>query len=600
MDLSSLTDVVFSLTRPVLGNKKIELINAIKSDIPAVEADENRLRQIMHNLIGNGVKFTESGFIKVSAERGRNYLTIKVEDTGIGIPQEKWDRVFDSFEQGDGSLARMHGGTGLGLAITRQLIALHGGEIWLESVVDEGSTFIFKLPIARGTPTVMAPPRRVLPKLLSTPLPSTNLRDNDLLLDPAPGQFRILIVDDEPINRKVLSHYLQPWGYPIVQASSGHEALEILEKNKIDMILLDIMMPRMSGFDVCRRVRDNHPVHELPIIFLTAKNQVADLAHGFAAGANDYITKPISKHELLSRVRTHLLILDTNRILELKVRERTRELETRNVEILRRQDQLIVQEKMASLGAMTAGVAHEIKNPLNFINNFAELSDNMLIELKESLFAPNVQLAPGLLEDVEENIEDLQKNLKIINEHGKRANQIIQGMMDIASGETVTKRATELNALVEKFAKLAWHGMRAKNIGFNVRLHTEYEPEIGELVVSPRSLSRVVVNLVNNALEATLEKRNRQPDGYRPEVQIQTRRTEDSIELIIRDNGIGISADKIANIYHPFFTAKTGAGHVGLGLYISYDIVVREHHGQIHVTSEEGQYTQCLITFPLT
>ncbi len=599
VDLRSLTDVVFSLSRPLLGKKKIELINAVGTEIPPVEADENRLRQIMHNLIGNAVKFTEVGYIKVSAEQIQNSLNIRVEDTGIGIPEEKQELVFDSFEQGDGSLARMHGGTGLGLAITRQLIALHGGEISVESTPGLGSAFVFKLPIAEGTPTVMAPPRRVLPKLIAAPVPLESLQKNESLLDPIPGNFRILIVDDEPINRKVLNHYLQPWGYPILEASSGPEALEILEQVGVDMILLDIMMPRMSGFEVCRRVREKQPVHELPIIFLTAKNQVADLAHGFAAGANDYITKPISKYELLSRVRTHLHILDTNRLLEQKVKERTQELETRNAEILRRQDQLIVQEKMASLGALTAGVAHEIKNPLNFVNNFAELSDAILVDLKASLLEPHLNLPSELREEVEETVDDLQKNLKIINEHGKRANQIVQGMMEIVSGETDLKRSTDLNALVEKFAKLAWHGMRAKNPGFNIRIHTKYDPEIGRLLVSPRSLSRVVVNLVNNALEAILERCKKGDAKFDAQVIIQTRRLEHGVEILIRDNGVGIASNKLDQIYYPFFTTKTGKGHVGLGLYISYDMIVREHAGAIKVLSKEGEWTECLVSFPI-
>ncbi|HEY9602501.1 MAG TPA: SpoIIE family protein phosphatase, partial [Allocoleopsis sp.] len=246
-------------------------------------------------------------------------LAISVSDTGIGIPDDKLDRVFESFEQADGTIARQYGGTGLGLAITKKLVELHGGEIAVESTVGDGSRFTFTLPLSVGDEVEIG--RRgdgetgrrgdeetgrrgdgEMGKLWS--LGRTSI---DLQPLPSNGSVKILIVDDEPVNRQVFTNYLSLHNYSITQASSGSEALAILESGfKPDLILLDVMMPRLTGYEVTRKIRETWQAIELPIVLLSAKNQVADLVAGLEAGANDYLVKPISKDELLARIKTHL------------------------------------------------------------------------------------------------------------------------------------------------------------------------------------------------------------------------------------------------------------------------------------------------------
>ncbi len=324
VDIHALTDVVLTLSRPLLGEKSLVLTNAVPNDLPACEADEDRLQQILHNLVGNAIKFTDRGSVVVSAEEEDGHLRIKVCDTGIGIAQDKFNTIFEFFEQVHGTEARAYSGTGLGLAVSKQLVELHGGKIEVQSTLDEGSTFSFTLPIS----SAQARPAIVVNESVARLDLAPAITNNGSLDNAHEHRFRLLIVDDEPINRQVLLNHLSRRNYHLVEAQSGQEALDIIAQSEpFDLILLDIMMPRISGYEVCKKIRETFPVNDLPVIFLTAKNQVADLVQSFAVGANDYLSKPVSKHELLTRVETHLRLLDINRNLESKVKERTAELE---------------------------------------------------------------------------------------------------------------------------------------------------------------------------------------------------------------------------------------------------------------------------------
>jgi two-component system, sensor histidine kinase ChiS len=353
IDLHSITNVVLCLSQPTIAHKNLSLINAIPVDLPPVEADENRLQQILYNLIGNAIKFTSSGSITVSAEvidpplppliRGENnaeisplktgnfstpvpplprgargdqtpelrggeksYIAIAVSDTGIGIAEDKFDQIFGSFQQAEGSISRQYGGTGLGLTVTKQLVELHGGKISVQSTLGKGSQFTFTLPIAQETVATnssnMALKESIITDLITSAIAPT-LPQND----PDIKQIKVLVVDDEPINIQVILNNLSLHNYAIFQANNGGEVLRLLDEGlKPDIILLDVMMPKMSGYEVTQKIRDRFNATELPIILLTAKTQIQDIVTGLNMGANDYLTKPISKDELLARLRTHL------------------------------------------------------------------------------------------------------------------------------------------------------------------------------------------------------------------------------------------------------------------------------------------------------
>ncbi|WP_228042668.1 MULTISPECIES: response regulator [unclassified Tychonema] len=347
--IREIVDIVMTLSQPLIGTKKLQLINSVSPDIPLVDADENRVQQILYNLIGNAIKFTDTGTIEISAnaislnlpdfcEREssvtsqlqslivRSKLQITVSDSGIGIAEDKLESIFEVFEQADGSTAREYGGSGLGLAITKQLVELHGGEINVSSELGVGSQFTFSLPVSQNQYI----DNQQLPETVLNCLVSTTNQHNLITNEAAEISFnnnsciearcrqenslvKILIVDDEPVNIQVLVNNLLRENYAIAEASSGKEALALVDTGyKPDLILLDIMMPRMTGYEVCEKIREKFTAIEVPIVMLTAQNQVSDLVQGFNAGANDFLTKPFVKDELLARIKTHIRLAKIN------------------------------------------------------------------------------------------------------------------------------------------------------------------------------------------------------------------------------------------------------------------------------------------------
>ena len=307
IDLHSLVEVVIKISKPLLSGKNLFLLNNIPKDTFYVLGDENRLQQIFHNLIGNAIKFTEKGFIEVNAIFLKEEVEIVIADTGIGIPEDKIDSIFNYFEQIDASTEREFGGTGLGLSITKQLVELHNGQIRVESELGKGSRFYFTLPIARD----------YILEQLNIPVTNVVERPHDFNFLNGKhhhGTYKILIVDDEPVNHQVLINYLSAEDFEITSVLNGLDALSKINEAKFDLVLLDVMMPKISGYEVCKRIREKFLPNELPVIMITAKDQVGDLVEGFSYGANDYIKKPFTKNEFLARLKTHLNLLKINNV----------------------------------------------------------------------------------------------------------------------------------------------------------------------------------------------------------------------------------------------------------------------------------------------
>ncbi|MEM7214497.1 MAG: 7TM diverse intracellular signaling domain-containing protein [Pseudomonadota bacterium] len=316
VDLNVASDVVVTLFQPLVSNRPVELLNNIPDELPFVMADETRLQQILSNVIGNAIKFTDEGEVTITAYERGGEIIVEVSDTGIGIAEEDQDRIFESFEQAEGSAVRQRGGTGLGLSVTKQLVELQGGEVSVSSKPNEGSTFTFTLPQATEESLQDANSRK------GSILPEGDRGANDnkpevfdsgkLVLTKGSGA-RVLIVDDEPVNQQVLANHLSLADYSVSQAMDGAEALRMLDSGeRFDLILLDVMMPHMSGYEVCEKIRQTHLANQLPVIMVTAKTQNDDLVTGLSVGANDYIGKPVSKQELLARIKTHLNLLNIN------------------------------------------------------------------------------------------------------------------------------------------------------------------------------------------------------------------------------------------------------------------------------------------------
>ncbi|HON77434.1 MAG TPA: SpoIIE family protein phosphatase, partial [Spirochaetota bacterium] len=323
VDIYQIARIVISLLKTMITGKDIELINEIPENIPLVYADENRVQQILYNLIGNAIKFTDHGSIRVQAKKittvtNKDMVVISISDTGIGIPREKFAEIFKSFEQLEESLSREHGGTGLGLSISKQLIELQGGTIGVDSTVGKGSVFTFSLPAAHAkylndtqipaSPVIQSDLKKEW-DITHTPF-SYRAQPSSLHSDDVNDTtYTILAVDDEPINLQVLENLLSGKRYRFHKAVNGHEALEFYNNHQeTDLILLDVMMPRMSGYEVCKTLRKQKKIYELPILMLTAKNQVHDIVTGFKSGANDYLQKPFDRNELMARIDTLLTL----------------------------------------------------------------------------------------------------------------------------------------------------------------------------------------------------------------------------------------------------------------------------------------------------
>jgi signal transduction histidine kinase len=291
--------------------------------------------------------------------------------------------------------------------------------------------------------------------------------------------------------------------------------------------------------------------------------------------------------------------------LEQRVEERTRELQEKNEELGRAmkqlrdtQKQLVVQERLASLGTLTAGIAHELKNPLNFVNNFAEISSRLTDELTASLDSQRSLLDAAVLEEVDEVLTELRRNMSKIREHGNRSNQIINGMLLHARESSGQRELADLHEVLKKGIHLGYHGSRAKAPGFELSIQTDFDPQVSKVELVVPEILRVLVNVVDNACYSMQQKKRALGDTFAPRLDVRTRDKGERVEVRLRDNGTGIPNALIDKVFNPFLTTKPAGVGTGLGLSISHDIIVGYHHGDIRLESVEGEFTELTIELP--
>jgi signal transduction histidine kinase len=540
IDLKTIADAVIILSKSLIKGRDLALINDIDSSFPAITADENRIQQILHNLIGNAVKFTDRGYVRISAKVAGDMAAVSIEDTGIGISADKFSGIFESFEQADGSTEREYGGTGLGLSITKKIVELHGGVINVESRPGKGSIFTFTVPLASAGAEETARTETAPPAVTDMDDFAENEQPGEVNADGSKGSHKILVVDDEPVNIQVLSNFLSMRNYAVFKAYNGVDALDMIESHgDFDLVLLDVMMPKLSGYEVCRRLRGEYTLFDLPILMLTAKNQIEDVVLGFKSGANDYVQKPFDKEELLARVRT---------LLELK----------------NAMSEAMAANKAKSL--FLANMSHEIRTPLNAVIGLT----NLLLRTP---------------------MNDRQMDyVKKMHRASKTLRGLIDDILDFTKAEAGDMKLERVSFDLRKLFYDLSIFFQEQNAKSDVALDIQIDPSLpSNLIGDPLRLQQIFINLVDNAYKFT----EKGSISVRASASSLDKESV-TIDFAVQDTGIGMSPEKIGDVFAAFNQADNSYtrryGGTGIGLSITRQMV-ELMGGKISVKSEEGKGT---------
>lgn len=580
--INKILEMVIRLCEPSLSNKNIQLVNLIDGSVPYIHGDENRIQQIFYNLLGNAIKFTKEGKIIISYNIRNNYLEISIEDSGIGIPKEKIDKIFNMYEQGEG-ISEKYGGTGLGLYITKNLVELHGGYIKVHSNVNNGTKFTFALLLDHSVVVETLENIKEIEK--------SKIRVSDILIDKEDNKLnqelntvtnkkhKVLIVDDEYVNQRVLEVYLAQHGNYVLKASTGREALEIIKNNNdLDLVIMDTMLPDLLGYEVIKTIRNEYSLFELPVLMMTADQRPENLVASFESGVNDYLTKPFNRQELLARVNTLLILKDSVEEALLLVEEVTKaneeivSLNIENNESTKKVDELIEYDKIKT--EFFANVSHELKTPLNVIIS-------------------TIQLLRYLDESKNLGDERIKYYFSIMNQNALRLLRLINNIIDTTKVDGNYLHFNFANgnivSVVEDIVQSVADFVQSK--GINITFDTEIEEKI--IAFDEEKIERIILNILSNSVKFT---------DINGSIFVDIYDKEDFIEISIRDTGIGIPEDKLEFIFERFaqvdksMTRKNEGSGIGLSLVKS---LVEIHGGTICVKSKLGEGSEFIIAFPV-
>ncbi|NDJ19436.1 response regulator [Myxacorys almedinensis A] len=433
-------------------------------------------------------------------------------------------------------------------------------------------------------------------------------------MEPGNNSQIILIVDDNPTNLEVLSEALMITGLQVAVALDGESAIEQVQYHPPDLILLDVMMPGIDGFETCRRLKANPLTQEIPIIFMTALSETESKVKGLSVGAVDYITKPFQQEEVLARVKVHLqlhhlnqrleiqngLLQQFNETLEQRVQERTADLQQAQV-------QLIQQEKLSALGQLVAGIAHEINNPVNFIyGNFPPAKHYIqdlfdLISLYQARYAePSKEISDKIEEiDLDFLRLDLPKLLDSMQVGSERIREIVLSLRNFSRLDEADFKQVDLHDGIENTLLILGHRLNAKSEKYRIQIAKNYG-DIPPVACFPGQLNQVIMNLLVNAIDALEHSIKERSEPVSPSIHICTHRIENNwIQVQIKDNGSGMPEAIRQKIFDPFFTTKPVGKGTGLGLAISHQIIVEKHGGKIECHSILGQGTEFTLQIPI-
>jgi signal transduction histidine kinase len=422
--------------------------------------------------------------------------------------------------------------------------------------------------------------------------------------------IHILLVDDNPNNLKVLSEAIQRYGWKALMATDGESAIEQTEYATPDLILLDVMMPGIDGFETCRRLKTNSITENIPVIFMTALSDSTDKVKGLEIGAVDYITKPFQQEEVIARIKLHLKICHLTRTLEQRVQERTAELTQSLEELQQTQLQMIQSEKMSALGNLVAGIAHEMNNPLGFISaslkqakpNIGDIIQHLKL-YQESFPSASKEIINHAEEiDLDYCIEDLFKMIDSMIMACDRITNISNSLRTFSRAERDYKQLFNLHEGIDSTILILKHRLKANEQRPAIEVITEYG-DIPQFECFPGQINQVFMNILANAIDAlddSIADRSFAEITANPNhITITTLVADKQVKIIIADNGIGMSESVKQHIFDHLFTTKGANKGTGLGLAIAKQIICDKHNGQIDCLSKPGEGTKFVITLPI-
>lgn len=429
---------------------------------------------------------------------------------------------------------------------------------------------------------------------------------------PISKPIHILLVDDNPNNLKVLSEAIQKCGWKALMATDGESAIEQTEYAHPDLILLDVMMAGIDGFETCRRLKTNPITENIPVIFMTALSDSTDKVAGLEIGAVDYITKPFQHEEVIARLKLHLKISHLTRTLEERVQERTAELTQSLQQLQQTQLQMIQSEKMSTLGQMVAGIGHEINNPVGFVGgNLSYIEEHVnnllrLVSLQQEKLTQSDSEIQELLEeiDLEYLAEDLPKLLASMHQGITRLKDISLSLRTFTRADISSQIKFQIHEGIDSTLMLLKHRLKGNGDHTKIQVVTQYG-ELPPISCYPGQLNQVFMNIIANAIDAFDElhqKNSNQDITAVPSIITITTSLDpqqQTVTICIQDNGPGMLTEVQSRIFEQSFTTKAVGKGTGLGLAISYQIIVDKHNGQVNCLSIPGKGTKFIITLPM-
>lgn len=528
VDVSRLVEEVVAVCQSLV-DKKVEIRNRIREPL-WVTGDEARIEQILYNLLGNAIKFTAKGYVEIAARRTGQEVRISVKDTGKGVPPERIDAIFQPYEQAASPEQEGIAGTGLGLYITKYLVELHGGTITAESQPGTGSLFSFTLHSAAMEADVS---NGVEELAVAVDESGSEQQEDQVSENIYEKSVHILLVEDDPVNVQVICNHFSLKGWKVTVVQNGKDALEKITSLPFHVVLLDVMLPDRNGFAICRSIRETFSAVELPIILLTAKSGVNDVIEGFRSGANDYLTKPVTREELFVRIEAQLTIVKA----------------TRELTLLKE-----------AVQAGTSSLRHAVKNDLGVITLFSE-------KIKE--YAEQKQLA-AIIQDA-----------SVIIRKNNHLFAMMQRVNHLTSDIELKKQKGNICETID----CVLLSLEKKLESIVVRKAYDHPVWVEYDAIH---MEEVLQNVLQNACEAMA--------GTGGRLDLEVREEDGKVTVAIRDTGYGVAKEHLPHLTQMYFTTKRKEANFGLGLYYC-ERVMSKHGGALRIESVEGMGTTVSLHF---